>query len=459
MFFFVPWWLIIILRINMCYAIPARLVEIKDNIGYADYFGERRKVLLNLVDARVGDYVYAQGGLVVNTIPPDEAKEILEMWREAFFSLKKVDEDLSKVEISNPAENKLSDTAVSDSVKPSPIVLQILQKVNLNKSLTNEELQSILNANNSEELKLIYAMSNNIRQRELSNACCVHGIIEFSNYCKNNCLYCGIRNDRKIERYRMEIEEIIEIARNAVKKLEFRALVLQSGEDDWYDEEKLITVVREISKLGVLVILSIGDRDKKTYQRLYESGARGVLLRFETSNEKIFHKMRRHSNLHERLEIIRYLKEFGYIVATGFIIGLPDETDEDILNNIRLTMSLKPDMYSFGPLIPTKETPLEDNKRISKDMALKITTLSRFLDRQATILVTTALETLAPEARREGLLAGANSLMINITPNKYKGLYSIYDNRAHTDIDVTRNIKETIDLLHELGRAPIDLGI
>ncbi len=450
----------------MCYAIPAKVVEIHNNIGIVDYFGEKRKVLVEFIDVEVGDYVYAQGGIAVNKISPVEAEQILDTWKEAFFSLKKIDEDISRVKLSFPLRNNSPESTVIDQSqetstngKHSHAVLKILQKINLNKQLSREELLFLMNISDKEELKLLYTMANNLRHRERSNACCVHGIIEFSNYCKNNCFYCGIRKGRNIKRYRMGIEEISDTASHAVNKLGFRALVLQSGEDDWYDEDTLLTIVNKIKKLGVLIILSIGEREKKLYKRLFDAGARGALLRFETSNKKIFNEMRPNTNLDSRLELIRYLKKTGYITATGFIIGLPKEKPEDVINNIVLTKSLKPDMYSFGPLIPTKETPLESHGPISKNTALKAIALTRFIDRNATILITTALETLALEAKREGLLCGANSLMINITPHKYKNLYSIYDHRAGLDIEVTSNIKETIDLLYELGRAPVDLGV
>lgn len=450
----------------MCYAIPAKVVEIRKNLGIVDYFGEKRKILLGFIDVKVGDYIYAQGGIAVNKIPALQAEQILDTWKEMFISLREIDVNLSRMEMATPVSSKQptatdpsKSQGVSNKTKASHTFLEILQKINLNKKLARDELQFLMGIRNKEELKLFYTMANNIRQREKSNACCVHGIIEFSNYCKNDCLYCGIRKGRNIKRYRMEIDEIVAIASHAIKKLGFKALVLQSGEDYWYDENALLAIVKEIRKLGVLLILSIGERDKRTYKRLFDAGAQGALLRFETSNKEIFQKVRPYTNLHTRLDTIRYLKELGYIIATGFIMGLPGETYNDILDNLYLTRSLNPDMYSFGPLIPTKETPLENHNRISKDMALKVISITRFLDRKATILVTSSLETLSSDAKREGLLCGGNSLMINITPQKYKNLYCIYDNRIGTDIEVTKNIQETLDLLYTLGRAPMDIGI
>jgi len=426
----------------MCYAIPGKLTEISDNIGTVDYFGEQRKVIIDH-EAKVGDYVYAQGGVLINTIPKEEAEDILKFWKEKFFELKEIDKKLSEV----------------DDIKASENLLEVLQKVNLSKDLENKEIKYLLSLKDSEELKLLYETANNVRQKDHDNACCVHGIIEFSNYCTNDCFYCGIRKSKDIERYRMEPDEIIAVAKKAVDDLGFKALVLQSGEDPYYDEEKLLKIVTELRKLGILIFLSIGSRDKELYKKLFDAGAKAALLRFETSNEELFRELRPGTELKDRVELIKSLNDIGYIIATGFIVGLPGESEDDLVNNILLTKSLNADMYSFGPLIPTNKTPLEDEKAPSKEKVLKTIAVTRFVDRKSKILVTTALETIDKSARREGLLAGANSLMINITPKDYSKLYSIYDNKASADDDVQQTIKETVDLLYSLGRAPTDLGI
>jgi len=427
----------------MCYVIPAKLIGIEGNIGIIDYFGEHRKVLLDLEDLQIGDYVYAQGGVLVRKIPEKEALEILETWKEIFFELKKTDEALSRID-----EEKLSGNA-----------LKILQKVNLRKSLKPSEMLSLFELDDAKELSVLYEVANNVRQRMHGNASCVHGILEFSNYCSNNCFYCGIRKDKDIKRYRMTVDEIIASAKVAVDKYRFKALVLQSGEDDWYDEDKLITIVKALRKMGILIFLSIGSRSAETYRKLYEAGARAALLRFETSNKEIFAKLRPGTNLEDRINLIKELKNIGYVIATGFIIGFPGETNEDRVNNILLTKSLGPDMYSFGPLIPTAGTPLEEQAKVAKDLVLKTIAISRFVDSSSNILVTTALETLDESAKREALLAGANSMMINMTPLEYRPMYAIYDNRCDRSKEIDNSIQETIDLLSSLGRSPIDIGV
>jgi len=427
----------------MCYAIPAKLISRQGNTGIVDYFGEERKILLDLDDINIGDYVYAQGGISVRKVPEKEALEILETWQEIFFELKKTDQALAQINQENLSAN----------------ALEVLQKVNLRKSLKKDEMRTLLQLSDTNELKVLYEIANNVRQREHGNASCVHGIIEFSNHCSGNCFYCGIRNSRFLKRYRMTIEEIIAAAKNAVDNFGFKALVLQSGEDYWYDDEKLIQIVKQVRKLGILVFLSIGSRSIETYQKLYQAGARAALLRFETSNEKIFNTLRPNTSLTERINLIKELKNLGYIIATGFLIGLPNETADDIVNNILLTKSLAPDMYSFGPLIPSVDTPLAKQPKVDKDLILKTIAVSRFVDIGSNILVTTAFEISDKNCRREGLLAGANSLMINMTPAKYRELYNIYDGKIKCVEDISSYIKATVDLLYSLGRAPTDIGI
>jgi biotin synthase len=257
----------------------------------------------------------------------------------------------------------------------------------------------------------------------------------------------------------MSPDEIIKNAEYAVKELGFKALVLQSGENANYDDEKLAYIVKRIKDLGILVFLSIGSRSKETYKKLYEEGARAALLRFESSDKDIFEDLRPGTSFDQRLELIKYIKDLGYVLATGFIVGLPGETSDTVIDNILLTKSLEPDMYSFGPFVAAEGTPLGGHALPEKNMMLKIISACRFVDKNAKILVTTALETLDKKAKREALLAGANSLMINVTPPELRGLYKIYNNRAGVTSDVKEEIQETLNLLYSLGRAPTDLGI
>jgi len=421
----------------MCYAIPGRVLELRGKLAVIDYFGEKRTAVNEFEKLKPGDYVYAQGGIVVEKISAGEAEPILEHWKGRFFELKEIDMKLS--------DFKGTDGFFGVSEKPE-----------------KDEFLRILKASKKEEMDSLFRAANSLRKKSLKNACCVHGIIEFSNHCRKNCLYCGIRKGNKtLPRYRMGPEEIIKRAEYAVKELGFRALVLQSGEDEWYTTEKLVEIIRGIrERCGVLLFMSVGSREKECYEKMYEAGARGVLLRFESSNPELYEKMRSGESLEERIELIKYCRELGYIIATGSLIGLPGQTEEDLLNDVLLTKELGAEMYSFGPLIPHKDTPLAEQESPDINTVLKILAVSRFADLNAKILVTTALETLDPsQGRRKGLLAGANSLMINVTPGKYREKYEIYPGRPDRGKDIKENIAGTLRLLYSLGRAPTDLGM
>jgi biotin synthase len=392
----------------MCYAIPGKVVEINNNIVTVDYFGEKKKAKNDFYEVNVGDYVYAQGGFVVQKIPPDEAISILDTWKEYFFKLQETDLRLTR------------------------------------------------------EPKTLYQIANSTRQKHLGNSCCIHGIVEFSNYCRNNCLYCGIRKDNpQVKRYRMEIKEIVEVCEYAVHELGFKALVLQSGEDLWYDDEKLVNMVEKVRKrCAILLVLSIGERSVETYKKLYQAGARGILLRFETSNPILYTKYRPNHILEDRVYLINKLREIGYLIMTGFLVGLPEQTEQDILNDIDLTARLGAEMFSFGPFIPHPQTPLSNASPPSLDSVLTTIARARILHPEAKILATTALETLNKEkGAKLGLLSGANSLMINVTPKKYRELYELYPNRIGTQMGIKERIDSLLQLLYSLGRAPTDIGI
>lgn len=393
----------------MCYAIPGKVVEINDKIVTVDYFEERKKARNDFYqDLTPGEYVYAQGGFVVQRIAEAEALNILQTWQELFAKLKEVDLRLSR----------------------SP--------------------------------KGLYQIANATRQKYLGNSCCIHGIIEFSNHCRCNCLYCGIRRDNaKLPRYRMSIDEIVDSCRYAARELKFKALVLQSGEDLWYDDEKLTDIVERVMReCPVLLILSIGERDIGLYRKLYAAGARGALVRFETSNPELYKECRPGHTLEERLSLIKELEGIGYLIFTGFLLGLPGQGGQDALKDIELTNSLNPEMVSFGPLIPHPDTPFKDVAMLTLESVLSTIARTRIICPQARILVTTALETLDKEkGAREGFLAGANSLMINLTPEKYRDSYQIYPRRAGTETGIKERIDNLLQLLTSIGRAPTDLGM
>ncbi len=423
----------------MCYAIPGKVVELSEKIAIVDYFGEKRRAINELNDLRIGDFIYAQGGFVISRVSEAEAKQVLDMWREMFFALRKTDLRLSRLDF--------------DDIEIDKKFRLILDKAAEGLPLKKEELLRLLQTKNRKELNLLFKVANFLRQKYLKNACCVHGIIEFSNYCQNNCVYCGIRkSNTSLPRYRMTEEEIIQAVDEAVNKHGFKALVLQSGEDPHFTPDRLAEIIKKIrEQYAVLLFISVGEIGREGLIKLYAAGARGILLRFETSNPDLYSKLHNGDRLEDRLQDLKDAYELGYLILTGGLIGLPDQTDEDLLNDILITRELKTEMYTFGPVLPDGP---------NSELVLKVLAVSRIVDPEnAKIVVTTGFETLDQDARRLGLLAGANSMMLNVTPMKYRKLYDIYPNRAHLDEEIEGQIEDALDLLYSLGRAPTDLGI
>ena len=432
----------------MCYAIPGKVKEVKDKQVLVDYFGEEKKAINEFYDISVGDYICAQGGFVIKKVKEAEAKDILAAWGELFFELQDVDLRLSRLDFEKTGKDKR--------------LRLILDKALENIPLKKDELLYLLDLDDPESCQLLYRSANFLRQKNQKNSCCIHGIIEISNYCQQQCVYCGISTDNKsLTRYRMEPQEIIETSVEAVEKYGFQALVLQSGEDPGYSIDELAAIIKKIKeRVPVLICISFGEVGLKGLEKLYLAGARAMLMRFETSNPKIYAQIHPGRELNIRLEHIKKASELGYLIMTGALIGLPSQTHEDIINDIYLTKELGVEMYSFGPFLPHPAVPLRGCKAPSPDLVLKTLSLARLIDSEkAKILVTTALETLEPTSRRKALLCGANSLMLNVTPIRYRSYYEIYPDKADNKELINDQIDEAISLLKSLGRAPTDLGI
>jgi len=262
-----------------------------------------------------------------------------------------------------------------------------------------------------------------------------------------------------LKRYRMTRLQIIEAARRAVA-LGFKALVLQSGQD-CYPVEMLADLIGELkSRFPLLIFVSFGELDRRGLEMLYTAGARGILLRFETSDAELYRSLHPESSLEKRVQVVREANEIGFLIITGSLIGLPGQTRRAIVNDLRLAVSLHPEMLSFGPFLPHPDTPLAGQSAPACREIVKFLAVARLLaPRQAKILVTTSLETLDPGARRLALQSGCSSVMLNVTPMEHRSLYSIYPDRAHSGDRVEQQIVETLDLLKSLGRAPTDLGV
>jgi len=387
----------------MCLTIPAKIIKLKNNRAtIAD--GRRTKTIdiAALPKARINDWILYAETRAIKKIPAKEAAEIIELLKTS--PTKKVPQTSRRFR-------------------------QILKKEQFNKN----DIVYLLKTTGTEK-EVLLSEANTIRQAYLQDFFCVHGIIEFSNHCQNDCAYCGLKKTNlALERYRMSEKEIIDTAVSVVKDKGYKLLVLQSGQDPFYDDEKLCRIIKTIKeKCRVFIFISIGDRGFASYKKLRQAGASGVLYRFETASPGLFTKFHRNGkDQKERLEHLKFMKGLGYFIATGSIIGLPGQTISDLADDIVLTAKWA-NMVSTGPLVATENFPDQKSNRWKTEMNLKTIAILRLMMKRSRIPVVTALETLAGKAgRKKGLCSGANSLMINLTPAKYRPLYEIYPNKYH----------------------------
>ncbi len=266
----------------------------------------------------------------------------------------------------------------------------------------------------------------------------VRGLVEFSNHCSKDCLYCGIRkSNANVSRYRLLSDDIAGIVEEGLKR-GFCTFVLQSGEDEYYDVKKLVSLtgrIKEMTGDRAALTLSCGIFTKAQYCELKRAGADRYLLRFETSDSALHEKLRNGISLERRLKALNDLKDMDFEVGSGFMVGLPGETGETRINNALLCKKLELDMVGIGPFIPHQDTPLKDASRQSIDLTLKTTALVRLLLPRANIPATTATGTLDTEGREKALGAGANVIMVNITPTDFKKNYLLYPGKICLDED------------------------
>jgi biotin synthase len=277
------------------------------------------------------------------------------------------------------------------------------------------------------------------RADEVRRECCgdeihLRGIVEFSNHCKRGCLYCGLRcANESLTRYRLSPEEILEASRDAFR-LGYRTLVLQAGEDEGFSTETLCDVVRKIkSELDVAVTLSVGEKSEREYEAMRRAGADRYLLKFETSNPELFRRLKPDSSMEERWHCLDVLRELGFQVGSGMMVGLPGQTPAMIADDILRMASFDFDMLGIGPFIPHPDTPLAASAPGAVELVLKTVALTRIVTRRAHMPATTAIGSIDPEGRQKALGCGANVLMPNVTPPQYRKLYSIYPGKICID--------------------------
>ena len=320
----------------------------------------------------------------------------------------------------------------------------IIEKAKKTHTLSKNEIVKLLK-NNSDEL---FKAADEVRACFVGEEIHLRALIEFSNICKNNCHYCGLRaENRNVERYVLSKDEIIQLAKNAVD-MGFRTIVMQSGESKVFSANTLADILIEIKKLipTPAITLSIGELTTDDYKILKDAGADRFLLRIETTDKELYQKYHPNMDFENRVRCLRDLKELGYEVGTGCLVGLPEQTLESLADDILFFKEINADMIGIGPFIPHKDTPLKNADGGSFELALKVMAITRLLLPDINIPATTAMEALKENGRIIALQSGANVVMPNITLDDVRKKYEIYPGKTSVTYDNLEN------KLQQIGR-------
>ncbi len=327
-------------------------------------------------------------------------------------------------------------------------------------SYTKAELTELISQNGDDSA--LYAEADAVRRNNYGTDVYIRGLIEISSYCKNDCLYCGIRaSNRLAQRYRLSKDDILSCCRIGYD-LGFRTFVMQGGEDGTFTDEFMCDLIYKIKSLypDCAITLSLGERSTQSYKAMYEAGADRYLLRHETASE--YHYKRLHPytmSLDQRKKCLFDLKDIGYQVGSGFMVGSPFQTDENLAEDLLFLKELQPKMIGIGPFISHKDTPFKDKACGTLYMTLKMISILRLMFPGALIPSTTALGSISPDGRILGLKAGANVVMPNLSPEVVRDKYNLYDNKAHSGAEAAESLDILKAQVSEAGyRVVIDRG-
>lgn len=338
--------------------------------------------------------------------------------------------------------------------------MQLVEKLITERNLSKEEYLELLNHWEDKELqeKLIQEALYQQNKYYGKNVF-TRGLIEFTNYCKNNCYYCGIRKgNHNAARYRLTKEEILECCEKGYA-LGFRTFVLQGGEDPYYTDERIVEIVSEIKKNypECAVTLSIGEKSKESYKKYKDAGADRYLLRHETANDAHYRKLHPESmSLANRKQCLYNLKELGYQVGAGFMVGSPGQTMETLAEDLVFLQELQPAMVGIGPFIPHHDTQFKDEKAGSVDLTIFLLAVIRVMLPKVLLPATTALGTMDPLGREKALQVGANVVMPNLSPLSHRKQYELYDNKLHTGDEAAEAKAELAKRFAKVGYVLVD---
>ncbi len=339
---------------------------------------------------------------------------------------------------------------------------EIIDRIEKTGRITKEELSILLLSSDDKSMDYLAKRAGETTLRHYGNKIYIRGLIEFTNYCRNDCYYCGIRkSNRNAKRYRLSEEEILSAA-GLGYRLGFRTFVLQGGEDPWFTDEKICALVSAVKSdhPDCAVTLSIGEKKRDSYQAYFDAGADRYLLRHETADEVHYRKLHPPDlALSNRIRCLSELKEIGYQTGCGFMVGSPGQTMETLFLDLSLIQELSPHMVGIGPFIPHKDTPFCREAPGTLERTLRLLSIIRLIHPKVLLPATTALGTIHPDGRKRGILAGANVVMPNLTPQHVREKYELYNGKASFGEEAAEGLGALSEELKRIGyQIAVDIG-
>lgn len=331
---------------------------------------------------------------------------------------------------------------------------KIIDKLLNERSLSVSEYEALIENRTPEIQELLRCEADKIRKEIYGNRVFIRGLIEISNICKNNCYYCGIRGgNESCQRYRLTPDEILECCKTGYE-LGFRTFVMQGGEDGFFTDEVVCDIIRRIKALypDCAVTLSLGERSRESYKRLFDAGADRYLLRHEAVNSELYGKLHPEElKLENRLQCLESLKEIGFQTGCGFMVGAPYQTSRHIAEDLKFIEEFKPQMCGIGPFIPHKDTVFKDFSKGSAELTCYLLSIVRIILPRVLLPATTALGTAENDGRERGITAGANVVMPNLSPSSVRSKYALYDNKISTGAESAQHIEELKEKMAKIG--------
>ena len=330
----------------------------------------------------------------------------------------------------------------------------LIEKLEQSHSLSLPEYEQLLETRTDADTALLAEKAVQVRKEQYGTDIFIRGLIEFTNYCKNDCFYCGIRKSNSAaRRYRLDAEQILECCREGYL-LGFRTFVLQGGEDPYYKDDRLCSLVEKIKKQhpDCAVTLSVGERSRESYRRLFDAGADRYLLRHETADCAHYQKLHpEEMSWQHRIDCLQNLKEIGFQVGCGFMVGSPWQTNRNLAEDLKFIETFHPDMCGIGPFIPHSATPFSEYPAGTPELTCFLLSIIRLICPNVLLPATTALGTIDPNGREKGILSGANVVMPNLSPVSVREKYTLYNNKISTGEESAQCLAELSQRMQSIG--------